>query len=148
VAKKDTSSTGAAKRTKKDVPRAKLPAIPEGELNRPLPPMTDAELVTHAALNGGKDRDICGLLGISKMTLNRKYGTTLTKLRSQRRLNIRTWQTRAAEAGNPALLIWLGKQDLDQSEPFEIRRPNLNDLSDEELREIADGTAKLVRRGS
>jgi hypothetical protein len=46
------------------------------------------------------------------------------------------------------LLIWLGKQDLEQSEPFEIRRPNLNDLSDEELREIADGTAKLVRRGS
>jgi hypothetical protein len=135
---KKTPSTGAAKRNKRLT-------IPEGDLNKPLPPMTEAETVTYAALNGGKDRDIAGILGMPMRTMVRKYGATLTKLRSQRRLNIRTWQTRVAEEGNPALLIWLGKQDLDQTETFEIRRPDMSKYSIDELREIANGTAKLAK---
>lgn len=63
--------------------------------------------------------------------------------KGQGRISLRRAQWQAAQKGNPALLIWLGKQHLDQSDrsklehsgpdgrPIESR--NLSDLTDAEV---------------
>jgi hypothetical protein len=60
----------------------------------------------------------------------------------QRKIQLRTWQWKAAEGGNPTMLIWLGKQYLDQRDKnsFEHSGPDgrpiemsASSLTDEQL---------------
>jgi len=70
-------------------------------------------------------REICGVLSVTESTLlrwvKRNYGgatfdTIHEKHSDVGKMSLRRAQMKAAEAGNAAMLIWLGKQLLDQKD--------------------------------
>jgi hypothetical protein len=82
----------------------------------------DLGLVRGLAAIGCTDEDIALLVGISKSTLfNRKqddpeFLSALEKGRAEIRMSLRRKQVEIAKAGNVTMLIWLGKQLLDQTD--------------------------------
>lgn len=79
----------------------------------------DEELAARLAYNGSSNHEISEILGISDHTLKTHCRKLLAKSRAQRRHDLRMWQTETAKAGNPALQIWLGKNELGQSDKHE-----------------------------
>lgn len=63
------------------------------------------------------DDQIAAYLGCSESTLRRHFDTLLKEGRKAGLASLRQWQFAAAKKGNPAMLIWLGKQLLGQREP-------------------------------
>jgi len=71
------------------------------------------------------EEEICSVLDVTDKTLNRllkeHYGMGYTeayrKFSSVGKISLRHAQFKAAERGNPQMLIWLGKQYLGQKEP-------------------------------
>jgi hypothetical protein len=104
--------------------------------------------VQAAAFQGSPDKEIAAIMGCSVDTLTRKFGGILSKQRAMRKLAIRAAQQRFALKGNPALLIWLGKQpDLkgglgQQDEVTLGGQVDMTKLSDAELEAIASGKAR------
>lgn len=65
------------------------------------------------------DLEICAVLGISHDTLMRRkrepeYQRALEEGRAKGRASLRRAQWKAATSGNTSMLIWMGKQFLDQ----------------------------------
>jgi hypothetical protein len=58
-------------------------------------------------------------VGVSVDTLDRRFAAEIEKGRSNLRTSLRRWQLEAAKKGNVAMLIWLGKQYLEQTEKVE-----------------------------
>ena len=81
----------------------------------------DAVQVRKLARMGASNVDIADFFGCDEGTIRRRFSENLTKGRAERKLALRAWQWRAAEAGNVAMLIWLGKQELGQSDRVEAR---------------------------
>jgi AraC-like DNA-binding protein len=79
----------------------------------------DATQVLKLAEIGCKTTEIANVLGCSTDTLERRFAAELSKGRTNLRISLRRWQLQAAQKGNVALLIWLGKQYLDQTEKIE-----------------------------
>ena len=59
--------------------------------------------------------EIADYFGCSENTI-RRYGEFLTKGRSMKKLRLRQIQWKIAENGNAAMAIWLGKNELGQSD--------------------------------
>ena len=74
----------------------------------------DEEEVIKYALVGCYDKTIARLTGIPESTLKRRCGALISEKRAERKYNIRKAQNKALEQGNPALLIFLGKNELGQ----------------------------------
>ncbi len=124
---------------------------PGGRAGRPafVFPEQAEQVIDGAAFAGSPDREIAALFGCSQATLKTHFQPILVKARARRRISIRTWQMNAAKKGVPALLIWLGKNELDQRDTFalELSDDQLKNLSTEQLEALAAGTAKTVRSG-
>jgi len=66
--------------------------------------------------------EMCPLLGIcrdtfyEKLKTNQEFSDTYNKARAEGKESLRRYQFKAARKGNAALLIWLGKQHLGQTE--------------------------------
>lgn len=82
-------------------PKKKLSAITIGQM----------------ALEGAKNSEIGAILGVDDETISNNFSHLLTKKRAERRTNLRRKQYTLALSGNIQMLIWLGKQELDQKEP-------------------------------
>lgn len=89
------------------------------------------------------EKEICDILGYAKHdTLNAKlkviYGKTFEEVypefASQGKASLRRMQWKSAESGSNAMLIWLGKQYLGQSDKQEIESNSNNKI--EIIREI------------
>lgn len=108
-------------------------------------PANAAQIIELAAYSGSPDREIAALLGCGKGTLTDHFQAVLTKARARRRLDIRSWQMKAAKRGVPALLIWLGKQELGQKELLELdlTDKDLDNMTDDQLAAIAAGRPRL-----
>ena len=82
-------------------------------------------------------------LGCSKEILERRFATSIEKGRAAARASLRRMQWQAAQKGSAAMLIWLGKQILDQNDKREVTA-NMNlsqgfdasKLSDEQLEQL------------
>lgn len=103
--------------------------------------------VLAAAFQGSPDREIAAILGCAESTLRARFSAELRKQRALRRMAIRSWQQAAAKKGNPAMLIWLGKQPeskggLGQQDEVSFGRMDMSKLSDAELEAIASGKAR------
>ena len=74
---------------------------------------------------GCTDTEIASFFDISRTTLERNYEHYLTKGRESGKIRLRQYQWSAAKKGNVAMLIWLGKQLLNQSDKQEITTTEL-----------------------
>lgn len=74
------------------------------------------EEIEHLASLGCTDREIAKFFEISESTLRYQLSSYLTKGRHKLRTTLRQAQLRVALEGNPTLLIWLGKNILQQND--------------------------------
>jgi len=72
--------------------------------------------VEHLASLGCTDAEIARYHGVKEDTLRRHFEEYLTRGRHQLRTTLRQAQLRVALEGNPTMLIWLGKNLLNQNE--------------------------------
>lgn len=86
----------------------------------------DPKQVRDLASVGCKVNEIAILLECSPDTLERRFAGELKKGKETLRMSLRRWQIEAARKGNPALLIWLGKQLLGQTDKIETKNENIN----------------------
>lgn len=79
----------------------------------------DENLVEKLAKVGCSNESIAIQAGCSVDTLTRRYAELLRKSREGLKTQLRIWQLEAAKKGNVAMLIWLGKQMLGQTDKIE-----------------------------
>jgi hypothetical protein len=95
----------------------------------PSKPMSDKEfdqLVAMIRIQCTRD-EICDVLNMSEDTLNRRlkergehnFAALYKKHSGEGKASLRRMQWKAAEAGNPTMLVWLGKNMLDQKDKVE-----------------------------
>jgi hypothetical protein len=75
----------------------------------------EKQLIEEYALDNCHIDTISLALGIAKNTLIRHYGTFIKKKRAEGRVRLRGYQTKLAKS-NPAMAIFLGKNELDQTD--------------------------------
>jgi len=81
----------------------------------------DSEAVLAAAEVGNTNTDIAHIMGCDESTIRKRFGEELERGRALQRDKLRKLQWRAAESGNAAMLIWLGKQMLSQTDKQEVQ---------------------------
>jgi AraC-like DNA-binding protein len=127
----------------------------------PSKPMSDKEfeqLVAMIRIQCTRD-EICDVLNMSETTLNRRlkergehnFEALYKKHSGEGKASLRRMQWKAAEAGNPTMLVWLGKNMLDQKDKVEQDHTSSDgsmtpkaavELTDEQLLRIASGDVK------
>ena len=99
----------------------------------PMKPMTDKEfeqLVNMIRIQCTRD-EICDILGMSDTTLNRRikeqgipgvnnFEALYKKHQGEGKASLRRAQWKAAQDGNPTMLVWLGKQMLGQRDKQDL----------------------------
>jgi hypothetical protein len=96
-----------------------------GEGGRPPTPI-DTEIVRRTAAIGCTMEEVAAVLGVPRRTLydrmeqDPEIQRALDKGRAQGRVTLRRLQWKEAEAGNPTMLIWLGKQLLSQRDKHDV----------------------------
>lgn len=98
-------------------------------MGRPLKEI-DAALVERLASIMCTMIEIAAVCKCSVDILERRFADIIHRGRETGKMSLRRFQFKAAEKGNPALLIWLGKQHLEQKD---IRTVAIEDLTDEEF---------------
>ena len=83
----------------------------------------DEQEVIKYALAGCYTKTISRLTGIPEETLRRRCGDLISEKRAERKYILRVQQNAAAKKGNPALLIFLGKNELNQADKQELSGP-------------------------
>ncbi len=63
--------------------------------------------------------EIAMIVGCSVDTLERRFADTIKAARSRGKMSLRRWQWKSARLGNTGMLVWLGKQYLDQKDQIE-----------------------------
>jgi|TARA_X000000950_G_scaffold198320_1_gene238864 hypothetical protein len=76
----------------------------------------DTKIIENMASIHCTNKEIAEVLSISVDTLQRNFPDILQKGRANGKAKLRRLQWQKAEEGNPTMLIWLGKQMLDQKE--------------------------------
>jgi hypothetical protein len=94
----------------------------------------DKELVEKMASWGCKVTEIAEWFGCSDDTIHGRFSAELRKGKAALKTNLRQWQLKAASNGNVTMLIWLGKQLLDQHDKVEHFDGDAA-LSDDQLRD-------------
>ena len=94
-------------------------------VGRPKKYNLDTKQVEQLAGFGCTDTEIASFFDISRTTLERNYEHYLTKGREEGKIRLRQYQWASAKKGNVAMLIWLGKQLLNQSDKQEITTTEL-----------------------
>ena len=96
------------KKAKKKVGRPKIKFTPE-----------QIAKIEECALHGCQTKTIATLTGIPDSTLRDNFRDLLAKKRAERKLELRKAQDKEVTKGNSALLIFLGKNELDQTDKKE-----------------------------
>jgi len=76
----------------------------------------DSKQVEALASYGCTTSEIASFFSCDKSTISRRFATIITKGKDQGKIRLRKKQFEVAIAGNPAMLIWLGKNVLDQAD--------------------------------
>ena len=93
----------------------KIPQIkPKNKRGRGNKAEVDSARVIDLAQKGNSNRDIAVLCGCDEGTIRVRFKREIEMGRSLRRSQLREWQWKAASAGDKTMLVWLGKNDLDQ----------------------------------
>lgn len=86
--------------------------------------------------------EIEALTGASRKTLEKHYSQVIAEARCHGRKSLRKKQYDIAIAGNVQMLIWLGKQYLDQKDRSQV------ELTDEQLAKAAEERLRLSDRAA
>jgi hypothetical protein len=105
---------------------------------RPRKQIDPAQVEGLAAIGCTVD-EIAAVLDCTARTLQRRFVTHMDRGRGRMRMSLRRLQMKAAENGNAAILIWLGKQILSQRDAVTNYNIDLGRLDDEQLERIAAG---------
>ena len=92
---------------------------------RPKKYNIDVEQVEKLAGLGCTNIEIASFFGCDESLIRKSYSENLVKGRENGKIRLRQWQMKAAQRGNVAMLIWLGKQMLGQSDKQEITTTEL-----------------------
>lgn len=84
-------------------------------MGRP-PAKIDSAQVEALARIGANNIEIAEFFGVNESTIRRRFAEFLTKGRTAGKIRLRNLQWKSAEAGNVAMLIFLGKNLLNQSD--------------------------------
>jgi transposase-like protein len=76
----------------------------------------DADAIRQAARDGASMREIARQMGCEETVIRTRYRDAVSQGKDERHREIRELQMKAARALNPALLIWLGKNELEQTD--------------------------------
>lgn len=76
-------------------------------------------MIVQMASKGHTTNYIASVIGVSERTIRNRFMPELRKGRSWRNSDLRAKQYEVAMAGNPTMLIWLGKQFLGQKDKTE-----------------------------
>ena len=87
---------------------------------RPKKYNIDKEKVEQLASFGCSASEIASFFGCTRSLITKSYSTNMTKGKEKGKIRLRQMQWKAAEHGNVSMLIWLGKQVLDQTDRQEI----------------------------
>jgi hypothetical protein len=153
--KRETKTTAPAKRkTTPRKPRKKPPVKKPASRGRPKAKF-DYNIIKGFASIGCNDSTIADMIGVSAKTFQRhkktdlKLAEALEYGHSNMKYKLRSWQMREAEKGNTALLIFLGKNVLGQSD--RIEGETTDDSGLDKIATILEGaysTAGAVPKGS
>lgn len=80
----------------------------------------DAKEVEKLASWGCKVKEIADWFGVTDDTIIRRFSEELAKGRANLQMSLRRKQIDVALKGNVSMLIWLGKQMLDQKDKHEM----------------------------
>ena len=102
----------------------------------------DSKLVEDLAAIFCTMKEIAAIVGCSVDTLERRFADNIDKGRQRGKTTLRRKQFESAISGNVVMLIWLGKQILDQQERTHISLEKISDdiLVAEAQRRLTDGT--------
>ena len=120
----------------------------------PMKPMTEKELeqlINMIRIQCTRD-EICDILNMSDTTLNRRikeqgiegvdnFEALYKKHQGEGKASLRRAQWKAAQDGNPTMLVWLGKQMLGQKDKQELSGPDGGAIPVEIKRTIVDPKA-------
>ena len=120
-----------AKTTKKKGAKKKRVSAKQKCLGRPPHKFTNDQInrMSQLALSGCQNNTIATIMDINIDTLLLHFKKLLTQKRCERKYILRTQQNTAAKKGNPALLIFLGKNELDQVDKREEVHGVTDDLA-------------------
>jgi hypothetical protein len=88
---------------------------------RPIKELDEETIYKLAAL-GCSYNEIAKWFNVSKDTLTRRYQDIIKEGAAQVKMDLKRKQLEVAMGGNVTMLIWLGKQMLDQREPRDQTR--------------------------
>jgi len=80
----------------------------------------DADMVEKLASIGCTTKEIASVCECSTDTLERRFAANIAKGKERGKTSLRKKQYEVAMTGNVTMLIWLGKQMLDQKEKNEL----------------------------
>jgi len=109
-------------------------------MGRPLLDI-DPKSVEKLAALGCKVKEIASFFGCTDETITNRFSAELDKGRSSLKMSLRKMQFESANKGNVAMLIWLGKQYLDQRDQAQLVLEKIPDemLVLEAQRRLNDG---------
>lgn len=87
-------------------------------MGRPLADI-DENKVAELAYLGALNSEIGAFFGVDGDTIKNRFSSLVAKQRSLRRFWLRGLQSRKAEQGDSTMLIWLGKNELHQTDKVE-----------------------------
>lgn len=108
----------------------------------PIP--IDEDEVYKLAQFGCTYREIGSFFGVSEATIHERFQTTVEKGRDHLKKVIRKKQVELALKGDRTMLIWLGKQLLDQREPSPLIAIQNNNYGDTEKEKQQTSVAEIV----
>lgn len=111
-------------------------ARPKGSFKK-----VDAQMLEKLASFGLSSAEMASILECSKDTLERRFMHVMEAGRQKRNASLKRKQFEVAMKGNPTMLIWLGKQHLDQRDKHEPADNSGNQLA-ELMRAIRDSAPK------
>jgi AraC-like DNA-binding protein len=89
--------------------------------------LIDPEQVEKLAAMFCTMEEIAQVVGCSKRTLERRFVAVIEKGRARGKMSLKRKQFEVAQGGNVTMLIWLGKQHLEQRDkvekPIDDRKP-------------------------
>ena len=108
--------------------------------------LDEKELAMYAEA-GTSDRDLALIYDVSESTLQGRFGAILKKARARQHARLHAKQYSVALQGNTAMLIWLGKQYLEQSEKIEQASYNSEPIPAKKIRGFLKRVNYARKRG-